>query len=111
MNLKQQLLSGSAIKVIPNPVEGWEGSYLRSLKGYERGHLLSKVAELEKKGKAIEAEIWIALMCVSHQNGERVFSDDEYGQLAEIDGDVIHQLATVAAQHSGLTGNDDAKKN
>ncbi|VTR94085.1 unnamed protein product [Gemmata massiliana] len=110
MSTKQKILKCSDTRTMPFSVPEWGLElHLRTLSGAEWSSVLSKIVELEKKGKGLDSNTMICLHCLSEPNGSRIFADNDFDALASKDGAVLNRIAQAAAVFAGLRGEPEKK--
>lgn len=73
------------------------GSHLARLSGFDQS----------KQDEAIRAMAYVAGACLCDEDGQRIFSDPDAAEIADIDSTYLRVICDSALDHSGLT--DDAQ--
>lgn len=103
---RETILKSQDIKIERVEVPEWGGEVcIRTINGFERGQLETLVMGVQAKDKeaAKTFHIRIASLCLSDENGKRLFSDDDLEVLGQKSGEVLARLVDVALRVNGLT--------
>lgn len=111
--MKNKILQSDDAKLIPVEVPEWDTTlFLRVISGSERTNLDKKTKELDRAGRAGDIAVFMVVLCVCDEAGNRVFSETDTDALNAKSGLVIDRLALAAARHNGIGQDavDAAKK-
>lgn len=107
MNFKEKLNTKRIGKVEVPEVDAT--FYVRSWSSQERMIFANSV----KDWPHVEHMARLCCLSLCDEQGQRLFQDDEFGELAEADGVVVERIGKFALKFNGLDTDavEDAKKN
>ena len=105
---RQSIINAQDLPIEKVPVPEWGGSVLlRGLNSGQRDRYIDEHVKIESKGGRPEvsiasSEALLVSMCIVDKDGNRIFSDTDAPALAAKSGKVLHRLAAIIEQMSGL---------
>ena len=114
---KQSILDAQDLPITTVPVPEWGGEVrIRGLSSAERDRYIDEHVRIESKGGKPEvtiasSEALLVSMCIVDENGQRLFLDVDAPALATKSGKVVHRLAAIIEQMSGLGKGADTVEN
>jgi hypothetical protein len=110
---RDQILKADDLKTKTVPVPEWGGEIiLRSLTGMERDEFeTSLFVDGKFANKNLRARLLVR--CIVDEKGQRIFSNEDSGDLGQRNGAVLDRLYDIANELSGIGKKalDDATKN
>jgi hypothetical protein len=95
-------------------VKEWDVTlYLHSMTGAERARFKQIADKLQKEGKEADADTWLLILTACDEQGNRIFSDEDFERLNSKSATVLTHVAKEALIVNGLLPDsiDEAKKN
>lgn len=112
--LKNTIFAALDARTEPVEVPEWGVTlYVKTMTGSERAAFITKAEDARKSNNPLDAVAWLVVMTAAEANGQRLFSDDDFGKVNGKSANVLDRISTASAKLNGLTDGavDEAKKN
>lgn len=112
--IKDKIFAAADRKRRKVDVPEWEAEiFVQSMTGTERARFKTLTEKLNKDGREAEADTWLVLYTATDEQGNRVFSDEDFARLNDKSASILTHIAKEALIVNGLLPEsiEEAKKN
>jgi hypothetical protein len=112
--LKTKIFDAIDVKTREVKVPEWNVTlFVRSMSGTDRARFKAIADRLQKEGKEADADSWLLILTAVDEQGNRIFSDEDFEKLNSKSATVLTHVAKEALIVNGLLPEsiDEAKKN
>ena len=107
---KKQILEANDIEIKVVNIPEWGGKVnVKALTGTERDKFEASIVSVRGKSQHVNMQnirAKLCSLCIVDENGERLFSDAEIGQLGKKSAKPLDRIFDIASEMSGITKKD-----